>query len=182
MGRSYIKLCRRKGQLIYGILGNIKCDLQLHSCMQCSMLFDAQGGGGITLIFSCIRRLLNFNIFVGFQKNKYFFGVWRFWGYFSGVITKLDYVNGSFLCILGSFLKVKVQNWGIFGLLKFQIFFGCLKCLIFWGVKGRCWARAYVCMKISEYPPPWGLMIMVQVWIFVISVFFFNIWTSRTFM
>ena len=23
---------------------------------------------------------------------------------------------------------------------------------IFWGVKDRCWARAYVCMKISEYP------------------------------
>ena len=30
-----------------------------------------------------------------------------------------------FLCILGSFLKVKVQNGGYFwGLLKFQIFFG----------------------------------------------------------
>ena len=33
------------------------------------------------------------------------------------------------------FFKVKVQNWDIFGLLKFQIFFlGCLKFLIFfWG-------------------------------------------------
>ena len=40
-----------------------------------------------------------------------------------GVITKLDYVLGSFLCILGSFLKVKVQNGGYFlGLLKFPIF------------------------------------------------------------
>ena len=28
---------------------------------------------------------------------------------FSGVITKLGYI-GSFLCILGSFLKDKVQN------------------------------------------------------------------------
>ena len=32
---------------------------------------------------------------------------------------------GSFLCILGSFLNVKVQNGGYFGgLVKFQIFFG----------------------------------------------------------
>ena len=31
---------------------------------------------------------------------------------------------GSFLCNLGSFFKVMVQNWDIFfGLLKFQIFF-----------------------------------------------------------
>ena len=41
------------------------------------------GGGGGNLIFSHIRRLgpffgfkiLNFNIFWGFQKNEYFFGV-----------------------------------------------------------------------------------------------------------
>ena len=44
------------------------------------------------------------------------------------VITKLDYIKGSFLCILGSFLKVKVQNGGYFrGMLKFQIFFGVLE-------------------------------------------------------
>ena len=42
-----------------------------------------------------------------------------------GVITKLDYIKWSFLCILGSFLKVKVQNQGyLFGLPKFQIFWG----------------------------------------------------------
>ena len=47
---------------------------------------------------------------------------------FLGVFTKLDYIKGSFLCILGSFLKVKVQNGGYFwGLLKFQIFFGVLE-------------------------------------------------------
>ena len=41
-----------------------------------------------------------------------------------GVITKLDIIYGSFLCILGYFLKVKVQNVGyLFGLLKVQIFF-----------------------------------------------------------
>ena len=35
---------------------------------------------------------------------------------FFGVITKLGYISESFLCILGSCLKVKVQNgdnfWG----------------------------------------------------------------------
>ena len=51
------------------------------------------GGGGGTLIFSYTRRLgsflgvkiLNFNKFLGFQKNKYFFGcddlVDIFWGH-----------------------------------------------------------------------------------------------------
>ena len=42
-----------------------------------------------------------------------------FWGMkilliFFGVITKLDYILGSFLCILGSFLKIKVQNGDVF--------------------------------------------------------------------
>ena len=61
---------------------------------------------------------------------------------------------------LGSFLKVNVQNGGYFwGLLKFQIFFRCLKFLIFFffggggGVKGRCWARAYE-EKLRVPPPP----------------------------
>ena len=57
-----------------------------------------EGGGGGTLIFSCIRRLgpflgiqnLQFQYFWGFQKNKYF------WGYedfvdILGVITELDW-------------------------------------------------------------------------------------------
>ena len=40
------------------------------------------------------------------------------------LITKLDYIKGSFLSILGSFHKVKVQNgWCFLGSLKFQIFF-----------------------------------------------------------
>ena len=47
---------------------------------------------------------------------------------FLGVITKLYYILGSFLCILGSFRKAKVQNGGyLWGLLKFQIFFGVLE-------------------------------------------------------
>ena len=40
------------------------------------------------------------------------------------------------------FLKVKVQNWDMFGVAKISnIFLGCLKFLIFLGVKGRCWVR-----------------------------------------
>ena len=41
---------------------------------------------------------------------------------------------------LGSFLNVKVQNGRYFlGLVKFQIFLGCLKFLILiWGVNDRC--------------------------------------------
>ena len=39
--------------------------------------------------------------------------------------AKLDYIKGSFLCILGSFLKVKVQNWGYFwGCYNFKYFLG----------------------------------------------------------
>ena len=33
---------------------------------------------------------------------------------FFGVITNLDYIKGSFLCILGSFLKVKVKKGDVF--------------------------------------------------------------------
>ena len=55
------------------------------------------------------------NIFLGYEDFVDIFGV----------ITKLNYIEVSFLCILGSFLKVKVQNGGYFlGLVKFQIFFG----------------------------------------------------------
>ena len=75
-----------------------------------------------TLIYSYIRRLgpffwfkiLNFNILFWFsEKNNTLLGMKILWIFF-GVITKLDYIKGSFLCILGSFLKVKVQNGGIF--------------------------------------------------------------------
>ena len=77
--------------------------LSLCSCVSCVMgqaRVEKGGGGsqGGTLIFSYIRRhgsflgfnFLNFNIVLGFQKNRYFLG------------------------ILGSFLKVNVQNGGYF--------------------------------------------------------------------
>ena len=55
------------------------------------------GGGSDTLIFSHIRRLgpfflvqnSEFQYFFGFSEKRIFFGVFRFCGYFFGVITKL---------------------------------------------------------------------------------------------
>ena len=51
-------------------------------------------------------------------------------------MTKLDYIERSFLCILGSFPLGQGTEWGgyCFGLLKFQIFLGVLDVPdIFWG-------------------------------------------------
>ena len=58
------------------------------------------GGGGGTLIFSYTYvdsglflrfKILNFNIFGGFQKNKYFLGMKILWIFFWGH-HKLDYI------------------------------------------------------------------------------------------
>ena len=76
-----------------------------------------------------------------------------FWGGGDGVITKLDYIYRSFLCILGSILKVMVQS--IFGVAKIsKYFFGVLEISDIFRVNGRCWARAYLCRKIES--TPWG--------------------------
>ena len=52
------------------------------------------------------------------------------------------------------FFKVKVQNWDILVAKSSNIFWGCLKFFIFFGVNGRCWVRAYVCGKKIRVPPP----------------------------
>ena len=58
---------------------------------------------------------------------------------------------------LGSFFKVKVQNWDIFlGRYNFKYFFGVLEIPDIFGANGRCWVRAYVCRKIRV--PPLGLV------------------------
>ena len=81
-------------------------------------------GGGCTLIFSYIRRLvsfnlvqiLNFNIFWCFQKNKYFFGYEDFVDIF-GVITKLDYIvlpryfDHVYIFV---FVNIKIKTWELF--------------------------------------------------------------------
>ena len=102
------------------------------------MIITSSLGG--TLIFSYIRRLgsffcgfniVNFIICRGFHKNEFFLRYEDFVNIFSWVITKLDYIKVSFLCILGSFLKVKVQMGNFFCVGKISnIFLGCLKFLI----------------------------------------------------
>ena len=69
-----------------------------------------RGGGEGTLIFSHIRKLglflggqnSEFQIF-GLSENKYFLGVWRFCGYFWGVITKFSWFEGHSYAFYGLF-------------------------------------------------------------------------------
>ena len=70
-----------------------------------------------------------------FKNINIFWGMKILWIFFGGVTTKLAYIQGSFLCILGSFLKGQVQNGGYFlGFLKFQTFFRVPEIPdIFWG-------------------------------------------------
>ena len=56
------------------------------------------------------------------------------------------------------FLRSRYRIGIFFGVAKISnIFLGCLKFLIFLGVNGRCWVRAYICEKIRVPPPP-GLL------------------------
>ena len=50
----------------------------------------------------------------------------------------------SLLCILGSFLKVNVQNENIIAWQKLQKNFGVLDIPDFLAANGRCWAQSYV--------------------------------------
>ena len=58
-------------------------------------------------------KVLNFSIFGGFQKNYYYWGMKNLW-IFLGVIIQLDYIKGSFICILVLLYPSQVQNGGIF--------------------------------------------------------------------
>ena len=80
------------------------------------------GGGGGTLIFSHIRRfglffgfkILNFNIFGGFQKNEYFLGYEDFVDIFGGSSQNWASLRVISMLFRVFFLKVNVQNWDIF--------------------------------------------------------------------
>ena len=48
------------------------------------------------------------------SKKGFFLDVKMLWLRFFGLFVKLDFIYGSFLCILGPFLKVKLLNGGIF--------------------------------------------------------------------
>ena len=60
-----------------------------------------------------------------FQKNEYFWGMKILWIFF-GVVTKLDYIKGSFLCIFWElFFRWRYRKGDFFGAATiFQIFFG----------------------------------------------------------
>ena len=70
--------------------------LYLHAYINHIILRVWPRGG--TLIFSYIRRLgpffggliFEFQYFLGFKKNEYFFGYEHLWVFFLGVIPKLD--------------------------------------------------------------------------------------------
>ena len=76
------------------------------------------GTPGGFLIFSHIRRLglflgvknSEFQYFLGFSEKLIFLGGMKILWIFFGGHHKIGLVFGSFLCILGSFFKVKVQN------------------------------------------------------------------------
>ena len=127
-------------------------------------------GGGITLIYSYIRRLGPFVWDQNFTYQYFLFFIFFFFGGGGGGGgSRKLWFCGYFWChhktwlVLGvismycrSFLKVKVQNGNIFGgLLKFQILFWvCLIFLIFLGVNSRCWAACVSRKKWEEYPHP----------------------------
>ena len=80
-------------------------------------------------------KILNFNIFLGFQENEYFL-VYEILWIFLGGHPKIGLVLGVISMYLGSFLKVNIQNRDIFGVPKISnIFLGCLIFLIFFGGK-----------------------------------------------
>ena len=113
-------------------------------------------GEGVTLIFSYMRRLrsffgvqnFEFQYVLGFSDSEYFLGYGEF----------VDNFKGSFLCILGSFLKVKVQKGSIFGVAKTSVLER-LKFLIFFWVNCRCWVRAYASRKMRVPCSPLGYTI-----------------------
>ena len=87
-------------------------------------------------------KILNFNIF----GKMIFFGVRRFCGYFLGVdTTNWSIFRGHFYAFEGLLLRSSYRMVVFFwDAIISKIFFRCLKFLIFIGLNGRCWARAYV--------------------------------------
>ena len=112
------------------------------------------GGGGVLRYFHTyvgsgrFRRfkICNFNIFRVFRKKGIFLGYEDFVNIFFGPSQKWTIFRGYFYAFLGLFLRSKYRMGDIFmGVAKISnIFGGCMNFLIFSGVNGRCWARAYV--------------------------------------
>ena len=124
---------------------------------------------GCTLIFSYIRRLgpfyyyyfffflgggvktLNF-IFLGFQKNAYFWGMKILWIYFWGRHKIGLYLWVFFFMHFRVFSQGQGTEWGIFLVAKISNIFEVLETPYIFGVNGRCWAPAYVLRKHEISP------------------------------
>ena len=70
----------------------------------------------------------------GFRKLNHY-GECRFCGYFLGVITKLDYFLGSFLCIYRPFLS-SMYRTGIFFAVAYLLLLLLFVCFFFGGGGG----------------------------------------------
>ena len=117
------------------------------------------GGGEGTLIFSYIYvgldhfwgfKILNFNMFGGFQKYHYF------WGYEDFVDISLQNwtgFRGHFYTFQGFFLRSMCRMGILFGVAQNYKYFlgsGWYSRYIL-GVDSRCWVQAYVWRKTWEY-------------------------------
>ena len=90
------------------------------------------------------------NIFWG-MKN-----LWIFFRGGGGGHQRIGLYLGVICLHFRVFSHGQCTEWGIFLVFFFKIsnILGCLKFLIFLGVNGRCWARAYVCRKNENTPSP----------------------------
>ena len=93
------------------------------------------------------------SMFLVFLRKMNIFGSMKIMWIFFGGNHKIGLVWGSFLSILGSFLKVKVQNWDIFWVAKISNIFGVLEIPdIFGGWAVDAGSEPTIRKKI-EYPP-----------------------------
>ena len=88
-----------------------------------------------------------------FRKIIIFWGMKILWIFFWG-----HHKIGLYFGVIFMHFRVLVQNGDIFlGCQNFKKIFGVLEISDkFFGVKGRCWVRAYICRKIESTPsgPP----------------------------
>ena len=100
-------------------------------------------------------KILNFNILGVFRKLNMFLDMKILWILFGGH-HKFRLYSGVISMHLRVFSLSQSTEWGIFiWVAKISNnFWGCLKFLIFLGMKGRCWAGANVWRKNESTPPP----------------------------
>ena len=117
----------------------------------CNKLRPPEGGG----VLRYFHTYVGLGHFFGLEFSiSIFLGVFRkiniFWGMkilqiFLESSRNCTIFRGYFYAFKGLFLWSLYRKGIFLGVAKISnIFLGCSKFLIFFGVKGRCWARAYV--------------------------------------